>query len=162
MAIPIRGVPGMDRLCGWRLCRYLAGVMVGALRGATKEQLTGHWFRPASDSWEEHPLTPEIAEIAAGSFRARNPPEIQGSGWVVKSLEAALWAFNRSNDFAEGCRLAIGLGEDTDTTAAVYGQLAGAYYGESGIPPRWLSKLAHRGRIERFADDLFRLSQTQS
>jgi ADP-ribosyl-[dinitrogen reductase] hydrolase len=139
-------------------CRYLAALMLCALQGASKEELTEPYFTPVSGYWQEYPLTPEIAEIAAGSFRERKPPAIRGSGWVVKSLEAALWAFYRSSDFEEGCRLAIGLGEDTDTTAAVYGQLAGTYYGESGIPARWLAKLAHREMIERFADDLVHLN----
>ncbi len=53
--------------------------------------------------------------------------------------------------------MAVNLGDDADTTAAVYGQLAGAYYGESGIPHEWLTKLAHRELIESFADKLFLL-----
>jgi ADP-ribosylglycohydrolase len=62
-----------------------------------------------------------------GSFKYRQPPEIQGSGYVVKSLEAALWAFYKSKTFDEGCLLAVNLGDDADTTGAVYGQLAGAF-----------------------------------
>ena len=53
---------------------------------------------------------------------------------MVKSLEAALWAFDRSTTFRQGCLLAVNLGDDADTTGAVYGQLAGAFWGESGIP----------------------------
>jgi len=79
---------------------------------------------------DEHPLTSEIDEIARGSFRHREPPDIEGTGYVVKSLEAALWAFHRGGSFQEGCLMAVNLGDDADTTGAVYGQLAGAYYGE--------------------------------
>ena len=96
----------------------------------------------------------EIDEIAAGSFKHREPPVIKGSGYVVKSLEAALWAFDRSNSFREGCLLAVNLGDDADTTGAVYGQIAGAFYGESGIPGSWKKKLALRETIESFADKL--------
>jgi ADP-ribosylglycohydrolase len=106
-------------------------------------------------------LVPEIAEIADGSFKERKPPDIVGSGYVVKSLEAALWAFYNSQDFREGCLMAANLGDDADTTAAVYGQLAGAYYGESGIPQAWREKLAKSSIIEAMADKLYALAQDQ-
>jgi ADP-ribosylglycohydrolase len=109
--------------------------------------------------WAEQPLTPAIDEIAAGSFKQRQPPEIRGIGYVVKSLEAALWAFYRSQSFREGCLLAVNLGDDADTTGAVYGQLAGAYYGLSNIPNGWLEKLSHRQLIEQYAGQLYDLSQ---
>ena len=53
--------------------------------------------------------------------------------------------------------MAVNLGDDADTTGAVYGQIAGAYYGEMAIPPVWLEKLAHRATIESFADKLLGL-----
>jgi ADP-ribosyl-[dinitrogen reductase] hydrolase len=80
---------------------------------------------------------------------------------VVKSLEAALWAFYHSSDFREGCLLAANLGDDADTTAAVYGQLAGAYYGVTNIPDEWLEKLALRGTIEKLAQQLYSSSRRQ-
>jgi ADP-ribosyl-[dinitrogen reductase] hydrolase len=104
--------------------------------------------------WDEAPLTSEIEEVAAGSFKQRVPPEIKGSGYVVRSLEAALWAFHRSDSFGEGALLAANLGDDADTTGAVYGQLAGAYYGASGIPQSWLDVLAKRDLITDLADAL--------
>lgn len=115
-------------------CRYLGGLLVGALNGLSKEALLAPCYSPVPDLWAEEPLGPEIAAVAAGSFRQKEPPAIRGSGYVVASLEAALWAFDRSTSFAAGCLLAVNLGEDADTTAAVYGQLAGAYYGEKTIP----------------------------
>ena len=86
------------------------------------------------------------------------PPVIQGSGYVVKALEAALWAFHRSTSFRDGCLRAANLGDDADTTAAIYGQLAGAYYGESSIPVEWRVKLARRELIESYADKLLLLA----
>ena len=77
--------------------------------------------------------------MAAWSFKRGEPPEIAGTGYVVRSLEAALWAFHHGSDFREGCLMAANLGDDADTTAAVYGQLAGAYYGEQWIPEQWRS-----------------------
>ena len=81
----------------------------------------------------------------------KNPPAIIGSGYVVESLEAALWAFYRSSDFKEGCLPAVNLGNDADTTGAIYGQIAGAYYGVSGIPELWREHLAHHELITRLA-----------
>lgn len=135
-------------------CRYLAALIVGAVQGATKELLTSPRYCPVPGYWEGHPLCPEIDEVAAGSFRDREPPLIKGTGYVTPSLEAALWAFHRSSSFREGCLLAVNLGDDADTTGAVYGQLAGAYYGDDGIPLDWRNKLAHRELIISMADRL--------
>ena len=79
-------------------------------------------------------------------------PAIRGRGYVVDSLEAALWAFSRTNTFEEGALAAANLGDDADTTAAIYGQLAGAYYGTAAIPAEWRMRLAKRSLIEEFAD----------
>lgn len=140
-------------------CRYFGGLIAGALRGETKENLLSDHYSPVPGTWDEKPLAPEIDEIAAGSFKRRNPPEIRGSGYVVESLEAALWAFYHSNSFRDGCLMAVNLGDDADTTGAVYGQLAGAFYGEPGIPTSWLSRLAWRDRISAMAEQLFDLSR---
>ena len=105
---------------------------------------------------------PRIAEVAAGSFKQKNPPQIVGSGYVVRSLEAALWAFYRSNTFEKGALLAANLGDDADTTAAIFGQLGGAFYGAEAIPKSWLERLAMHDVIRRLADALLNLSQTAS
>ena len=139
-------------------CRYLGALLVGAVRGASKEELLSARYRPVPDLWDAAPLTHAIDAIAAGSFKARNPPEIRGSGYVVHSLEAALWAFYHGDTFREGCLLAANLGEDADTTAAVYGQLAGAFYGEEGIPAEWRARLAQRALIENYAEQLYTLA----
>lgn len=135
-------------------CRYFGGLIVGAVRGADKEELLSERYTPAPGIWDEHPLCPEIDAVAAGSFKHKNPPDIIGSGYVVESLEAALWAFYHSADFKEGCLLAVNLGNDADTTAAVYGQIAGAFYGLTGIPDTWRNSLAHKDLITGFASDL--------
>ena len=140
-------------------CRYLGALIVGAVNGVTQEELLSERYSPIPGYWEENPLVEEIDEIARGSFKHRQPPEIQGSGYVVKSLEAALWAFYHSRSFREGCLLAVNLGMDADTTAAVYGQLAGAFYGEQGIPESWRSQLVRSQLIESMADNLFALAQ---
>jgi len=139
-------------------CRYLGGLIVGAVNGADKAELLAPDYSPMPNYWVSQPLEAEVAEVAAGSFRERQPPQIKGSGFVVKSLEAALWAFYHSDTFEQGCLMAVNLGDDADTTGAVYGQLAGAYYGETAIPAHWRQKLAMHDLIGQLAEGLFKLA----
>jgi ADP-ribosyl-[dinitrogen reductase] hydrolase len=134
-------------------CRYLGLLIATAARGAEREAVL------SEELWQKGTLVPEIEEIALGSFKRKEPPEIQGSGYVVRSLEAALWALYTTDDFRTGALRAVNLGDDADTTGAVYGQLAGAIYGEDGIPTEWLEGLAMRDKLESLADELLLLSQ---
>jgi ADP-ribosyl-[dinitrogen reductase] hydrolase len=102
--------------------------------------------------------TTEVGSVMIGKTYEQEPPYIKGSGHVVKSLEAALWAFNKSTSFKHGVLLAVNLGEDADTTAAIYGQLAGAYYGYSAIPKIWKDTLIKRNLIEKYALGLYKLA----
>jgi ADP-ribosylglycohydrolase len=136
-------------------CRYLGGLIVGALNDVGKDELLSAQYSPVRGYWQKHPLTMEIAEVAEGSFMRREPPEIEGSGYCVRSLESALWALHKTDNFRDGCLLAVNLGDDADTTGAVYGQLAGAYYGEQEIPIEWLDRLSLRDVIGSFAERLY-------
>lgn len=138
-------------------CRLFASLIVRALNGESKEELL------APKRWVHgSPLCPEIQVIADGSYQRKEPPEIRGSGYVVESLEAALWAFRKGNSFVECVRAAANLGYDTDTTAAICGQLAGAHYGESAIPSAWLEKLHWTGKIRLMADQLYSLAMAEA
>lgn len=132
-------------------CKYFSSLITGALIGIRKDLLL-------SDEYYIAPLCDEIREIAKGSYKNKTEDEISGSGYVVHTLEAALWSFYNSNSFEEGCLKVVNLGDDADTTGAVYGQIAGAYYGIDGIPKKWLDKLVKRELIEKFANDLFEIS----
>jgi ADP-ribosylglycohydrolase len=140
-------------------CRYFGGLIVGALNEAKKEVLLSERYTPVEGLWTRLPLCPEIDEIARGSFKIKDPPEIIGNGYVVNCLEAALWAFHRSSCFEEGCLMAVNLGYDADTTGAIYGQIAGAYYGVDDIPKSWLDKLSQRELITNYATMLYDYSQ---
>jgi ADP-ribosylglycohydrolase len=142
-------------------CRYFAGLLVGALRGEPRERLVAPRYSPVPGLWDAEPLVAEIDAVAAGSFKIRQPPQVRGTGYVVASLEAALWAFYNSENFRDGCLLAVNLGEDADTTGAVYGQIAGAYYGESDIPADWRALLAQRELITGLADVLCALTPAE-
>ena len=139
-------------------CRYFGGLIVGAVQGMDKEALLSSRYSPVAGLWEENPLCAEIDGIAAGSFRSKERGEISGSGYVVQSLEAALWAFYGSESFREGCLLAVNLGDDADTTAAIYGQIAGAYYGLDRIPSEWRGRIAKAELITQLGDRLAALA----
>ena len=139
-------------------CRYMGALIVGAVQGYSKEQLLSPQFSPVEHYWDLHPLMKDISTIANGSFREKEPPDIKGSGYVVASLEAALWAFARTETFRDGCLAAVNLGDDADTTGAIYGQLAGAYYGVAAIPDEWKNTIVKRELIDQFSKDLFRLA----
>ena len=141
-------------------CRYMAGLIVGALQGKTKEELLLTRFSPVPALWTASPLAPAIARVANGSYLQEEPPIIRGDGYVTRSLEAALWAFAKSTTFRDGALLAVNLGEDADTTGAVYGQLAGAYYGAEAIPAEWRSKLARLDLLGSTAARLHEAAET--
>jgi len=132
-------------------CRFFGALIVGALFGVDKERLLRPYGWIPEQYWKDSPLHPEIDEVAAGSFKVKEPPFIKGSGYVVRSLEAALWAFYHTDNFKDAILDAVNLGDDADTTAAICGQIAGAYYGVDDIPEDWLNKLTMKEEIEEMA-----------
>ncbi len=139
-------------------CRYLGLIIAGILQGMDKTAVLHDTFEPEQDYWGREPLEPEIDAIRLGSYRQQDGGDITGSGHAPKSLEAALWAFYHTDSFKDGCRKVVGLGDDTDTTAAIFGQMAGAYYGIEGIPDSWVSVLTEHEMIASMADKLCSLA----
>jgi len=129
-------------------CRYYAALIVAAVHGKSKEELLSNNFYETHLKWfGSTGLHPDILLVARGSYKKPNGYEdgIRGKGYIVNALEAALWAFwSYEGSFEKGALAAVNLGEDTDTTAAIYGQLAGAFYGYKIIPKKWLEKLNAR------------------
>jgi len=123
-------------------CRYYGALIVAALNGETKEQLLDKDFYLKHIYWfNEETLHTDIMNISQGSYQKQGGYDdgIRGKGYIVDALEAALWAFwSDENSFKKGALAAVNLGDDTDTTAAIYGQLAGAYYGYHNLPSEWL------------------------
>ncbi len=135
-------------------CRYFGGLLLAAITGMPKAAILNNDYQPAVNACLEQPLSPLVAEIAGGSFKTKTPPAIRGSGYVIHTLEAALWAFHTTDNFRDGALAVVNLGEDADTTGAVYGQIAGAYYGVEAIPTAWREMLAMRELIEQRATEL--------
>lgn len=130
-------------------CRLFARILIRALAGKTKHEI----LLADADTFTG---AEKIAAIARGGYRSQPAAKIFGTGYVVQSLEAALWAFDGTDTFADAVLLAANLGDDADTTAAVCGQIAGAYYGMDAIPAHWLEILALKNDIVGLADSLLR------
>jgi ADP-ribosylglycohydrolase len=148
-------------------CRVYTALIIGALQGATKEELlnSDELYVPAglpNDYWTPKitsPLEPSVVAVMTGSYKHRNPPQIKASGFVIETMEAALWAFYHTNSFEEGALKAINLGDDADTVGAVYGMLGGAYYGVNAIPIEWREKCSFQGLVQTIADEILIQSQ---
>lgn len=128
-------------------CRYFAGLLVGAVQGVSKKTILAPLFTPVRGYWQDRPLSQPVREIAEGSFKHRSAPDAESTS-DVETLRTVLWAFWRNDDFTAG------LG-DVGTNGAVYGQLAGAYYGAEAIPQDCLDRIADRQLVEDLADRLF-------
>lgn len=127
--------------------RLFATQLRHALNGEDKHIiLVGHRARVSA---------PAIVEIAKGDVASWEAGHIRGSGYVVESLRAALWCFATTDSFEQAVLKAANLGDDADTTAAICGQLAGAYYGVQGIPAAWREQVAMAGLINALSDQLY-------
>jgi ADP-ribosyl-[dinitrogen reductase] hydrolase len=129
-------------------CRLFGRIIGRALQGKSKDDVL------FSDR-QSFSATERILMIAQGSYQNKTAAEIRGSGYVVESLEAALWCFAHTETYSDAILKAANLGDDADTTAAVCGQVAGAFYGENGIPDSWLERLSHRTLIAQLANDFY-------
>lgn len=89
--------------------------------------------------------------LLGGDLATWPEDRVQSGGYVLHTLEAALWCLLRHNTYADTVLAAVNLGYDTDTTSAVAGGLAGLYYGEASFPAEWLALLARRTDIEALA-----------
>ncbi|WP_339067027.1 ADP-ribosylglycohydrolase family protein [Teredinibacter turnerae] len=126
-------------------CALFGEMLHLALCGASKEAILQPTFVPGAE---------RLSAIQQGAYLSKSSDQLKGSGYVVESLEAALWCFATTDSYANAVLAAVNLGDDADTTAAVCGQLAGAFYGEAAIPDAWLGKLSHRSQITELADGL--------
>jgi ADP-ribosyl-[dinitrogen reductase] hydrolase len=126
---------------------YLTVLLAALIKGEGREAA------PA-DGWCDLGLHPTVEPVARGSYKRKQPPDIKGTGYVVDCLEAAPWAFHEAKNFEGAVLKAVNLGHDTDTTGAVCGQLAGAFWGEGGIPAGLRQGLARYDLLNEALDGL--------
>jgi ADP-ribosylglycohydrolase len=134
------------------ICGIFSYIAATAIQGATKEHMLED-LKKWPQKWPQI-SDPEVQSILAGDFLKKSRDEIKSSGYVVDTFEAALWAFFTTDTFEDGAILAVNLADDSDTVGAVYGTLAGAYYGFEAIPERWLKALQGRKYLDGVFNDV--------
>lgn len=136
-----------------------------AAAGQRQQQLTKQTL--FSQHLQTRPWTAPILKTAfakytsLSSFTSTPASQIRSSGYVVHTLEAALWAFFTTDTFQEGALKAVNLGDDADTVGAVYGGLAGAYYGIEGVPRVWVDGLQKREVVDEVVEGVVRLVEAR-
>lgn len=91
--------------------------------------------------------TGRLNRLITGDIRQLTRDEISSTGYVISTLEAAMWSFLTTDTYTDAVLKAVNLGEDTDTVAAVTGGLAGLYYGCDEIPVHWLEQLVKKKEV---------------
>ncbi|SFN43090.1 ADP-ribosyl-[dinitrogen reductase] hydrolase [Candidatus Pantoea varia] len=134
-------------------CRYFNTILHYLLNGYGKsESLAPHKMS----------LLVRLLIINAGEYKEKHRDQIRSSGYVIDTLEAALWAVWHTDNFKDAILLAANLADDADSVAATAGQLAGALYGLSGIPQEWVDKIVDKDRILSMAEELFHLAPEET
>ncbi|MGQ0596939.1 ADP-ribosylglycohydrolase family protein [Aquabacterium sp.] len=128
-------------------CSVLAEIIVNALKGESSKSTV---LRVT----QEGLTSSAVISIAKADYRDKPRNAIQGSGYCVASLEAALWCFTTTESFESAILAAANLGDDADTTAAITGQVAGAFYGVDDIPHHWRERLYMSEDIDGMATGL--------
>lgn len=127
------------RICAHLLASEPLREALQMARRETVDVMTIHDTAPAEHAALEKLLTADFSKLAR--------TQVQGNGYVVKALEAALWSLFNANNYRDTVLNAVNLGEDTDTTACIAGAPAALLYGVDSIPANWLEALARRDDI---------------
>lgn len=108
-----------------------------------------------------HSWDAEVQNIANQNWIGKTRDDISSRGYVIHTLEAALWCVHHTKSFEDALILAVNLGDDADTVGAVTGQIAGALYGMDAIPKRWMDALAKPDMLEVCAEGLIEIQSPQ-
>lgn len=136
-----------------QITAYFSGLLWGALNGVPKHDLLQPYYSPAQE-FEFNGLYTDVESVLRMDYRNKAENSLNPTGYVCDSLEVALWAFYNTCTFEEGLMLVVNMGGDADTTGAIYGQLAGAYYGVDQIPDGWVTNLYNSRYIAALAASL--------
>jgi ADP-ribosyl-[dinitrogen reductase] hydrolase len=137
-------------------CEIYTRAIVSSLKGSTKEALA---TEIASTKLRDPKLEQRLSCYKGiKDWEARDESNIKSSGYVVSTLEASLWAFFTTSTFRDGALKVMNLGDDADTVGAVFGGIAGAFYGLEEIPVEWIDGLQKKEVVAKIASDLASLS----
>lgn len=129
-------------------CEAFALLCWAAIRGASKDELFDLYKT-------DLPIRGKARMVLGSRSYLQGPPQVTGSGYVLRTFEAALWAFAKTDNYKDAILLVTRLGRDTDTTAAITGQLAGAFYSLGGIPKKWRDDIIWSPEIHALAGEVF-------
>ena len=121
---------------------------------ATRESLV-EGIKFAGNDLDWLPEFDRYTRIFAPDFEGLPREQIKSTGYIVDTLEAALWCVLTTDSYRECVLKAVNLGDDTDTVAAVAGGIAGALYGLDSIPTEWLDRLLRRDYIEKMCEEAY-------
>lgn len=128
-------------------CRLLSAIILEGIRTGDKDA--------ALRSVETLHVADKISHVRNRDYEKKVRDEIKSDGYVVSTLEAAMWSVWKTDNFRDALLLAVNLGDDADTVGAVAGQIAGAIYGVDETPKEWISDLAEGNRILNLGQQLF-------
>jgi ADP-ribosyl-[dinitrogen reductase] hydrolase len=129
-------------------CQLFGAILWKAINGRSKSEILTGAHLPESMQIE---LPVKVQAIADGAYSHKMRDEVRGNGYVVDALEAALWCFAQTENYRDAVLLAANLGDDADTTAAICGQVAGAYYGRDGMPVAWLNRVTASAELHELS-----------
>ena len=134
-------------------CKIYYDFMEDLLNGKSiKESYAGLAKKDYSDSYSKETIS-KYSRILEGNLENIPETQIKSSGYIVNTLEAAIWSSLKSDNYEEAVVKAINLGDDTDTVGAITGSIAGIAYGKENIPKRWLSKLRKKELLDKLSLD---------
>ncbi len=138
-------------------CDIYCAIMLEIINGTKKEELLPKALPKIGAFVRNHPEYTEALSkyerITHQSFATLPEKEIKSTGYVVDSLEAALWCFLTTENYRDCVLKAVNLGHDTDTIACIAGSLSGLYYGE--IPEDWIKSIRNKKLVDKIIDDFF-------
>ncbi|HEY9688424.1 MAG TPA: ADP-ribosylglycohydrolase family protein [Coleofasciculaceae cyanobacterium] len=135
-------------------CGLYVWIALGLLEGRSPQEAYQWAIQALEPVYRPHPEAAHFDRLWRGDLDRVAIDDIRGSGYVVDALEAALWCVLTTDHYGAAVLRAVNLGEDTDTTAAIAGGLAGLAYGVSAIPADWLAGLARVADIQVLGDRL--------
>lgn len=139
--------------------QYFVGLIIGVMNGLKKSDLQLFPYSPVERRWDMHKMHPDLIPVVKGSYLNKEKSELWTVyGYVLDSLEVALWWFFNFNSFEEGMIEVVNLWYDADTNGCLYGYLAGAYYGYDAIPERWKTQLTNKELLAQFAQSFYQHS----
>jgi len=135
-------------------CGIYISIAIGLLQGLSPQDAYLQGIKNIQEIYRQPLYAQEIQlfeRVLNGEIANLPIDEIESGGYVIHTLEAALWCFLNNYSYSETVLKAVNLGGDTDTTAAVAGGLAGIYYGFENIPPEWVEQIARKEDIMNLA-----------